>query len=676
MASRQKSASKTMWERQGSREHLQLQHEVSRISKRRRVCAVLESSQFRGHLEDIVSRRYPSGRPAAENGHQGLELSEDESDDSRDASASESEDLQPQVKTRQRGMQQSMRSRHSMVRQQQQQQQQHVRCIDDIDQNASKVFGKEDVLARRKLATLYRIVDQCGWSQGIYNHITVRINSTRDEFLLNPYGLRYDEITASSLVKVDAEGNVINEGSTRLGINKKGFALHSMIHSIRPDAQCVIHVQTPAGNAISAMGVGLLPICQEAMIVGKVAYHQLRGTPDNGRERRQLATDLGSSSKVMIVHNHGLVAMGRTIDEALYYMFHLVKACETQVCALGSGVAIEKLIIPDHTAQQLFIIPDHTAQQLVMKGSSNVATPDHSTCPEWSIGELEFEALARDLDGKGYKTGLALRTSSIVNAGVQADYTRSSKTQERHDHAEADCSQQNGAWEFLDGEQIHDRRAMPAQPTAMQQHLHTPTTMTRDHQQLDTSTAIVQAQSQSVEMAPTSNMTRVSTSSAGRFAVTQSPLLAAGSDDVQSRRVDVAQSMGGALASLQECVAQARDPGSATAAAPRPRAIIQPRGTAHAQTREQQWYQPITDQPLPNDRAYSLLHPGGSGAADDQLEDDSLYLDLHEDDDSPTSTYLGYSDALHQTTEIAENVAISTSRAASRALSRSSGDAN
>eukprot|EP00117_Sycon_ciliatum_P017283 scpid96714/ scgid16340/ len=124
MASRPKSASRfTMWERQGSREHLQLQHEVSRISKRRRVCAVLESSQFRGHLEDIVSRRYPSGRPAAENGHQGLELSEDESDDSRDASASESEDLQPQVKTRQRGMQQSMRSRHSMVRQQHQHQQ-------------------------------------------------------------------------------------------------------------------------------------------------------------------------------------------------------------------------------------------------------------------------------------------------------------------------------------------------------------------------------------------------------------------------------------------------------------------------------------------------------------------------------------------------------------------------
>uniref|UniRef100_A0A0N5B0F5 Aldolase_II domain-containing protein n=1 Tax=Syphacia muris TaxID=451379 RepID=A0A0N5B0F5_9BILA len=143
--------------------------------------------------------------------------------------------------------------------------------IADLRDNES--YTKIEKVQRCRLASLYRLVDLFQWSQGIYNHITLRTASNASEILVNPFGLLYHEITASSLVKVDLDGNIIDSGSTKLGINQDGFIMHSIIHKARSDVNCVLHLHTAVVAAISSMKCGLLPLCKEAMIIGPVAYH-------------------------------------------------------------------------------------------------------------------------------------------------------------------------------------------------------------------------------------------------------------------------------------------------------------------------------------------------------------------------------------------------------------------
>ena len=165
------------------------------------------------------------------------------------------------------------------------------------DLKGNENYPKEERILRNKLASLYRLVDLFQWSQGIYNHITVRLPGTEPpEILINPFGLLYHEITASSLVKINIAGDILDNGSTKLGINKAGYVLHSAIHNARPDVKCVLHLHTAVVSAVSSMKCGLLPICQEAMIIGPVAYHDYQGIVSDEEERASLVEDLGDKN--------------------------------------------------------------------------------------------------------------------------------------------------------------------------------------------------------------------------------------------------------------------------------------------------------------------------------------------------------------------------------------------
>jgi ribulose-5-phosphate 4-epimerase/fuculose-1-phosphate aldolase len=203
---------------------------------------------------------------------------------------------------------------------------------------APSVKGKvsvEEWQARVDLAALYRMVALCGWDDMIYTHISGRIPGPEHHFLINPYGLFFDEITASSLVKIDLEGNVLLE--TPYFINPAGFTIHSAIHAAREDAHYVMHLHSDQGVAVSAQREGLLPLSQHSLVVlPNLAYHDYEGIALNHDERERLVVDLGSKS-LMLLRNHGTLAVGRTAGDCWTGMFYLERACKQQVMALSCG---------------------------------------------------------------------------------------------------------------------------------------------------------------------------------------------------------------------------------------------------------------------------------------------------------------------------------------------------
>uniref|UniRef100_A0A8B9PJE2 Adducin 1 n=1 Tax=Apteryx owenii TaxID=8824 RepID=A0A8B9PJE2_APTOW len=205
-----------------------------------------------------------------------------------------------------------------------------VTPVNDLRGSDSIAYEKGEKLLRCKLAAFYRLADLFGWSQLIYNHITARVNSEQEHFLIVPFGLLYSEVTASSLVKINIQGDVVDRGSTNLGVNQAGFTLHSAIYAARPDVKCIVHIHTPAGAAVSAMKCGLLPISPEALSLGEVAYHDYHGILVDDEEKVLIQKNLGPKSKVLILRNHGLVSVGETVEEAFYYIHNLVLACEIQ----------------------------------------------------------------------------------------------------------------------------------------------------------------------------------------------------------------------------------------------------------------------------------------------------------------------------------------------------------
>jgi len=192
--------------------------------------------------------------------------------------------------------------------------------------------------ARVHLAAAYRLVDRFGMTDLIYNHISLRIPGREHHFLINPWGLMYREITASSLVKIDLDGNVVGENAWP--VNPAGFVIHSAVHRARPEVNCVIHTHTPYGAAVAAIDSGLLPISQFAMrFYGRVAYHDYEGLAVSEEERDRLAEDLGNNA-VMILRNHGLLTTGRTVGEAFVSMDYLERACRIQIEAQSTGANI------------------------------------------------------------------------------------------------------------------------------------------------------------------------------------------------------------------------------------------------------------------------------------------------------------------------------------------------
>jgi ribulose-5-phosphate 4-epimerase/fuculose-1-phosphate aldolase len=241
----------------------------------------------------------------------------------------------------------------------------------------------EEWQTRVELAACYRLVDLFGMTDLIYNHITARIPNTPDHLLINLYGLLYKEITASSLVKIDLEGNELLKQDTDYGINKSGYVIHGAIHKARHDAKCILHTHTRAGMAVSAMKCGLLPISQTAIrFVGHIGYHDYEGPAVDLAERERLVRDLGPHD-AMILRNHGLLTCGATIQQAFNTMYQLELSCRGQVDAMAARTELE---LPGENVLK------HTAH-LYQPGTRR------------PYGVLEWPAMLRLLEAEGRKSG-------------------------------------------------------------------------------------------------------------------------------------------------------------------------------------------------------------------------------------------------------------------------------
>jgi ribulose-5-phosphate 4-epimerase/fuculose-1-phosphate aldolase len=188
---------------------------------------------------------------------------------------------------------------------------------------------------RLQLAACYRIFDYMGWSEMIYNHITVKVPGDEHHFLINPYGLHYKEVTASNLVKVDIEGNIVED--TEYRVNPAGIVIHTAIHAARPDVQCIAHTHTNAGMAVACTQEGLrTDNFYSALLHNQIAYHDFEGITVNEDEKPRLIANLGDKS-LMILRNHGLLAGGRTIPEAFQNLWAMERACQVQVTTDSTG---------------------------------------------------------------------------------------------------------------------------------------------------------------------------------------------------------------------------------------------------------------------------------------------------------------------------------------------------
>jgi len=237
--------------------------------------------------------------------------------------------------------------------------------------------------ARVNLAACYRLVALYDMTEQVANHISVRVPGTEDQFLINAYGMMYEEITASSLIRIDLDGNVLYKPDFEYGVNKAGFVIHGAIHAARHDAACIIHTHTAAGMAVSAMKCGLLPLTQTAMRFGKVAYHDYEGVVLDFAERERLLADMGDAD-VLILRNHGLLVVGASIPQAFSNIVRLELACKAQVMALSCNAEI---VLPS---------PE------VVKATNYQYLPTTRR----PFGELEWPALLRQLERRdpSYRT--------------------------------------------------------------------------------------------------------------------------------------------------------------------------------------------------------------------------------------------------------------------------------
>jgi ribulose-5-phosphate 4-epimerase/fuculose-1-phosphate aldolase len=206
--------------------------------------------------------------------------------------------------------------------------------------------------ARVDLAACYRLVHRYGMVDMIYTHITARVPGPDEHFLINPYGLLFDEITASSLIKLDLAGNVVLRGEHDYPVNQAGYVIHSAVHGARHDVGCVIHTHSRAGMAISALKCGLLPLTQTAMrFHGRIGYHDYEGPALDLDEQARLIADLGDKP-VMILRNHGLLVAGASVAEAFNAAYWLERACQAQLDAMACNteLALPSPEIAEHAA--------------------------------------------------------------------------------------------------------------------------------------------------------------------------------------------------------------------------------------------------------------------------------------------------------------------------------------
>lgn len=196
----------------------------------------------------------------------------------------------------------------------------------------------EEWAVRVDLAASYRLVAHYRWEDLVFTHITMRVPGAEDQFLINPYGVFFDEITASSLVKIDLQGNKVGESA--FPVNPAGFVIHSAIHAARHDAKCVMHTHTPSGIAVAAQQAGLLPISQHSIFVlPSLGYHDFEGVATRDDEKPRLVADLGDNTH-LILRNHGLLTVGETVADAFLSMYYLEMSCAIQVRAQSGGAEL------------------------------------------------------------------------------------------------------------------------------------------------------------------------------------------------------------------------------------------------------------------------------------------------------------------------------------------------
>lgn len=197
----------------------------------------------------------------------------------------------------------------------------------------------EEWQARVDLAACYRLIALEGLTEMVANHISVRVPGSHNEFLINPYGMLYEEMTASSMLRIDLEGNVLFN-ATDYGVNRAGFVIHSAIHAARHDVDCIIHTHSLAGMAVSAMKCGILPIAQSSMRFADIGYHDFEGIAVRTDERERLVQSLGQR-EALVLRNHGLLTVGPSIPECFNNMYRLERACQLQVMTLSCNTELQ-----------------------------------------------------------------------------------------------------------------------------------------------------------------------------------------------------------------------------------------------------------------------------------------------------------------------------------------------
>ena len=348
-----------------------VKEDMRQMESRQRVSSILNSQAFREELESIIADQLKHGpHPSSLIALQQI-----------------SDLLLPNTNSRWQQVSSMMGTKGGNV----------LIPINDIRGIDTLNYAKGERLLRCKLASLYRIMDLYGWASGISNHISVRLNQELEQYLVNPFGLLYHEVTASSLIKVNSLGTVVEQGSTTYGVNKPAFSLHSAIYKARPDIRCIIHVHTHVVTAVSAMKCGILPLSQEAILCGNISYHDFKGILAEEDIRNFLAQDLGPLNKIMVLKNHGIVACGETIEEACYNQFNIMAACEIQMKAMVAG--LDNLNIPSAETQRKLV-------EMSLAQTESLTLLENK---KWKTGELEFEALMRCLDNAGYRTGYMYR---------------------------------------------------------------------------------------------------------------------------------------------------------------------------------------------------------------------------------------------------------------------------
>ncbi|KAH9284700.1 Alpha-adducin [Echinococcus granulosus] len=317
--------------------------------------------------------------------------------------------------------------------------------INDLRGDEAIRYTREERLVRCQLAALCHLIDLNGWTNSIYNQISAKC--AEDEFLVNPFGLLYHEVQASTLVKVNSQGSVLDSGSTVLGVNKAGWNLHSAVHSTRSDINCVAHLHLPDVVAVSCIKSGLLPVSPEALeLLPSVRYHDYAGIVTDATEADAIRADLGNA-KILFLRNKGVTVAASTIPEAWYLMKRVISACQTQMRLLqlgcGPNLLSEFVLTPaksdaenaaekapeqsgdSHEAVAQNAIPFASESHVFANSETN--GDDHvngigakstssgvTDLSGWGVGEMDFEAQMRMLDSAGYRTGYAYRNPNLL----------------------------------------------------------------------------------------------------------------------------------------------------------------------------------------------------------------------------------------------------------------------